>query len=67
MTLSRKTPTMKLSMSLTYLFTELKRSYRNPRYMLFTLGIPLVLFLIIGGAFDQKVDGVSGQTWCVIR
>jgi ABC-2 type transport system permease protein len=57
---------MKLSMSTTYLFTELKRSYRNPRYMLFTLGIPVVLFLMIGGAFDQNVGGVSGQTWYMV-
>ena len=63
---SEQTKTMKLSMSLTYLSIELKRSYRNPRYTLFTLGIPVVLFLLIGSAFDQKVGGVSGQTWYMV-
>src|SRR3954470_18571964 len=54
-------------MTTTYLLTELKRSYRNPRYLLFTIGMPLVLFLVIGNAFDQKVGGVSGQTWYMIN
>jgi ABC-2 type transport system permease protein len=65
--LERKTSTMKISMSMTYLFTELKRSYRNPRYMLFTLGIPLVLFLVIGSAWDGNIGGVSGQTWYMVN
>jgi ABC-2 type transport system permease protein len=54
-------------MTTTYLLTELKRSYRNPRYLLFTIGMPLVLFLVIGSAFDTKVGGVSGQTWYMIN
>jgi ABC-2 type transport system permease protein len=69
--LSRKTPTMTMHMSLkmsgTYLFTELKRTYRNPRYMLFTLGIPLVLFLVIGNAWNTNIDGVTGQTWYMVN
>src|SRR4051812_29014727 len=64
---SRKTPTMKLRMFATYLFIELKRSYRNPRYMLFTLGVPLVLFLVIGNAWDTNIGGVSGQTWYMVN
>ena len=36
-----------------------KRSYRNPRYMLFTLGIPVVLFLVIGNAFDGDASAES--------
>ena len=65
--LSRKTATMKISMSLTYLSIELKRSYRNARYMLFTLGIPLVLFLVIGNAWNTNIGGVSGQTWYMVN
>jgi ABC-2 type transport system permease protein len=65
--LREKRPTMAVHMSLTYLYTELKRSYRNPRYVLFTIGVPLVLFLVIGSAFDQKIGGVSGQTWYMVN
>jgi ABC-2 type transport system permease protein len=54
-------------MTLTYLLTELKRSYRNPRYVLFTIGVPLVLFLVIGNAYDQDTGGVSGQTWYMVN
>jgi ABC-2 type transport system permease protein len=64
---SGKTSTMKLRMSTTYLFTELKRSFSNPRYMLFTLGVPLVLFLVIGNAWNQDIGGVSGQTWYMVN
>jgi ABC-2 type transport system permease protein len=51
----------------TYLLTELRRTFRNPRYMLFTLGVPVVLFLVIGSAFDTTVGGVSGQTWYMVN
>jgi len=68
---SRKTPLMTqhsaVTMSGTYVFTELKRSYRNPRYMLFTLGVPLVLFLVIGNAWQGDIGGVSGQTWYMVN
>jgi ABC-2 type transport system permease protein len=64
---SRKTDTMKLRMSATYLLIELKRAYRNPRYMLFTIGVPLVLFLVIGNAWDGDIGGVSGQTWYMVN
>src|SRR6476469_925833 len=54
-------------MAATYLLTELKRTFRNPRYLLFTLGIPVILFLVIGSAFDTSVGGVSGQTWYMVN
>jgi ABC-2 type transport system permease protein len=55
-------------MTVTYLRLELLRTYRNIRYLLFTLCIPVVLFLVIGGAFDnQRVMGVSGQTWYMVN
>lgn len=54
-------------MTTTYLLIELKRSYRNTRYVLFTLGIPVLLFLLIGSAFDQRVGGVNGQTWYMVN
>ena len=55
-------------MTLTYLRLELIRTYRNIRYLIFTLGVPVVLFLVIGGAFKgNEVFGVSGQTWYMIN
>ncbi|MGZ4592074.1 MAG: ABC transporter permease [Actinomycetes bacterium] len=54
-------------MTSTYLLTELRRSYRNPRYLLFTIGIPVLLFLMIGNAYDTTVSGVSGQTWYMVN
>jgi ABC-2 type transport system permease protein len=54
-------------MTLTYLCTELRRTYRNPRYLLFTIGIPVVLFLVIGNAFEGDVFGVSAQTWYMVN
>jgi ABC-2 type transport system permease protein len=54
-------------MTATYLATELRRAYRNPRYLLFTIGVPLVLFLVIGNAYDGDVLGVSAQTWYMIN
>ena len=54
-------------MTTTYLSTELRRTFRNPRYVLFTLGIPVILFLVIGSAFDTRTGGVSGQTWYMVN
>ena len=54
-------------MTATYLTTELRRAYRNPRYLLFTIGVPVVLFLVVGNAFSGDVLGVSGQTWYMIN
>lgn len=55
-------------MTATYLRLELLRTYRNVRYLIFTLGIPVVLFLVIGNAYgDTRVFGVSAQTWYMLN
>ena len=54
-------------MTATYLRLELLRTYRNVGYLIFTLGIPVALFLVIGNAFDGMVLGVSGPTWYMIN
>ena len=55
-------------MSMAYLSRDRAQAvFRNPRYMLFTLGIPVVLFLVIGSAFDTRTGGVSGQTWYMVN
>ena len=54
-------------MTFTYLGTELRRSFRNPRYVFFTIDVPVVLFLVIGNAFKGDVFGVSAQTWYMVN
>ena len=54
-------------MTTTYLLTELRRVYRNPRYLFFTIGVPVILFLVIGNAFEGKLFGVSAQTWYMVN
>jgi ABC-2 type transport system permease protein len=55
-------------MTMTYLRLELLRTYRNVRYLIFTIGIPVVLFLVIGNALGNgDVFGVSTQTWYMIN
>lgn len=54
-------------MTTTYLLLELRRVYRNPRYLFFTIGIPVMLFLLIANAFEGDVFGVSGQTWYMVN
>lgn len=55
-------------MTTTYLLIELRRVYRNPRYLFFTIGVPVILFLVIGNAFEGgEVFGVSAQTWYMVN
>lgn len=54
-------------MTATYLLTELRRAYRNPRYLIVTVGMPSALFLVIGNAFTGDVLGVSAQTWYMVN
>lgn len=54
-------------MTITYLRLELLRTYRNIRYLVFTLAIPVVLFLVIGNAYRGNVFGVSAHTWYMIN
>jgi ABC-2 type transport system permease protein len=54
-------------MTVTYLVTELRRCFRNPRYVFFTIGMPTILFLVIGHAYDGRIAGVSAQTWYMLN
>jgi ABC-2 type transport system permease protein len=43
-----------------YLRYEVLRSFRNRRFLLFSLGFPLVLFLFVGGSNrNARLDGIS--------
>ena len=44
----------------TYLRYELIRTFRNRRFLIFSLGFPLILFFIIGGTNrNARLDGIS--------
>lgn len=44
----------------TYLRSEVVRTFRNRRFLLFSLGFPLVLFLAVGGANkDKSLSGIG--------
>ena len=44
----------------TYLRYELRRTFRNRRFLVFSLGFPLVLFVIVAGANRTRtLDGIS--------
>ena len=44
----------------TYLRYELLRTFRNRRFLFFSLGFPLLMFLLIGGANKTKtLDGIA--------
>ncbi len=44
----------------TYLRAEIVRTFRNRRFLLFSLGFPLVLFLAVGGANkDRSLSGIG--------
>lgn len=45
--------------SLRYLRYELLRTFRNRRFMVFALGFPLVLYLLIGGT-NKNIHNLSG-------
>jgi ABC-2 type transport system permease protein len=46
-----------------YLLLEIKRTLRNPRYFIFTIGMPLVLFLVFANGSTGKVAGVEARPW----
>ena len=39
--------------------TELRRLMRNRRYFIFTVALPVVLYLLLGRQFNGNVYGVS--------
>jgi ABC-2 type transport system permease protein len=54
-------------MNTAYVAIELKRSVRNPRYLVFTVVMPLVLFLVIAKGNKGTVDGTDVTTWIMVN
>lgn len=54
-------------MNAVYLRTEVRRTLRAPRYAVFVIGLPVVLFLLFSSLYgDDSQDGVSGRAWLMV-
>src|ERR1700710_1809378 len=50
-----------------YLVGEVRRTFRNPRYLVFSLGMPLVLFLLFSsGSGDDRIGGLSVAAYIMV-
>lgn len=50
-----------------YLAGELRRTFRNPRYLIFSLAMPVVLFLLFSsGAGDDRIGGLSVAAYLMV-
>ncbi|MFC9256330.1 ABC transporter permease [Amycolatopsis thailandensis] len=56
-------------MSLSYLALEIKRIVRSPQFALFTIGMPLAMFLLFGGIFGAQeiAPGISTATVTMVN
>lgn len=54
-------------MNATYLRTEVRRTLRSPRYVVFVVGMPVGLFLLFASLYgDDTQDGISGRAWLMV-
>ena len=54
-------------MNVTYLRTEIARTFRVPRFYIFTLAMPLVLYLMLSGIYGtDTVDGAAVPAWFMV-
>ncbi len=50
-----------------YLLGELRRTLRNPRYLIFSLGMPLVLFLLFSsGSSNDRIGGLTVPAYIMV-
>jgi ABC-2 type transport system permease protein len=50
-----------------YLVGEIRRTFRNPRYLIFSLGMPLVLFLLFSsGGGDERIGGLTVSAYIMV-
>jgi ABC-2 type transport system permease protein len=55
-------------MSVTFLRAEVVRTFRVPRFYIFTLGMPLLLYLLLSSIYgDQLVEGTSVAAWFMVN
>src|SRR5947208_5300317 len=50
-----------------YLLGELRRTFRNPRYLIFSLSMPVVLFLLFSsGSGNDRIGGLSVPAYIMV-
>ena len=49
-----------MSMTLTYTAIAARSTFRNTRFVIFTLALPLVMYLLFNGLYGQQQDAASG-------
>jgi ABC-2 type transport system permease protein len=55
-------------MNVTYLRTEIVRTFRVPRFYVFTLGMPLLLYLLFSSLYgNDTVDGAPVAAWFMVN
>jgi ABC-2 type transport system permease protein len=54
-------------MNVVYTRSEIRRSFRNPRYLIFTFGFPLVLFLVFQSTYGKgKLSGIAVAAYLMV-
>jgi len=54
-------------MNVVYTRSEIRRSFRNPRYLFFTFGFPLVMFLVLQSTYGKgKVSGLAVAAYLMV-
>jgi ABC-2 type transport system permease protein len=50
-----------------YLVGEIRRTFRNPRYLVFSLGMPMVLFLLFSsGSSNDRIGGLTVAAYIMV-
>jgi ABC-2 type transport system permease protein len=54
-------------MSLTFLRLEILRAFRVPRFYVFTIAMPLFLYVLLASAYrSDSLDGTTGAAWFMV-
>lgn len=53
-------------MNLTYLRMEIRRLVRNRRLLVFSMLMPAILILVLGGTFTGDIDGASAKAYLMV-
>ena len=54
-------------MNTMYVRSEIRRSFRTPRYLIFAFGMPLLMFFVFGRAYgDGTLGGISVPAYIMV-
>jgi hypothetical protein len=51
-----------MGMTLTYTLISARSTFRNTRFVIFTMALPLVMYLLFNGLYGQQQESSSGLT-----